>query len=74
MSRFDTFGKIFVAIGIIFLLIGGALQLSKHIPFLGKLPGDILIEKRNFTLYIPVTTSILLSLILTLIFYLFTKR
>lgn len=40
---------------------------------LGKLPGDILIEKENFSVYFPLTTSILISLILSLLFWLFRK-
>jgi Na+-driven multidrug efflux pump len=39
----------------------------------GRLPGDIVIERENFTLYLPITTSILVSLVLTLIFWLFSR-
>jgi len=43
------------------------------IPWIGKLPGDILIKKEKFTFYFPLTTSILISIILTLLFTLFRK-
>jgi hypothetical protein len=69
----ESFGKIFILVGTLFLLIGGALLLFKHIPFFGKLPGDFLIQKKNFTFYFPLTTSILLSLFLTLIWYMFKR-
>ncbi|HEX9652859.1 MAG TPA: DUF2905 domain-containing protein [bacterium] len=74
MSQFDSFGKLFLVLGFAFLIIGAALLLSRHIPFLGKLPGDILIQKKAFAFYFPLATSILLSLIVTLILYLFSKR
>ncbi len=44
------------------------------IPYLGKLPGDILIQKKNFTFYFPLATSILISIILSLIFWLWPRR
>jgi hypothetical protein len=40
---------------------------------LGRLPGDIVIERENFTLYLPITTSILVSLLLSLLFWLFSR-
>jgi hypothetical protein len=60
-------------IGIILVAIGAVLYFIKGIPFLGKLPGDILIQKKNFTFYFPLATSLLFSLVLTLLFYLFRK-
>ncbi len=55
-----------------FALIGPGviLLLSDKIPFPGKLPGDIVVEKRNFTFYFPIATSILISIILSIVFYL----
>lgn len=59
----------FLAAGLIFIL------LSKADPnFFSRLPGDILIRKKNFTFYFPLTTSIILSVILSLIFFLFSKK
>lgn len=66
--------KTLVTIGLILLLIGGLLWLSasplKSFP-IGRLPGDILIQKENFTLYFPFTTGILLSLVLSTFIWLF---
>lgn len=62
-------GKILIVIGALILIIGVVLTFYGKIPFLGKLPGDIKIERENFTFYFPIVTSILLSIILSLIFY-----
>lgn len=70
---FDLFGKFFILFGIIFILFGLFLSFFEKIPFLGKLPGDILIKKENFVFYFPITSSLLLSLILTLIFWLIQR-
>ncbi len=58
--------------GIVLVLAGLLWPWLKQIP-LGRLPGDIVIEKENFRFYFPVTTSILVSLVLSLLFYLFKK-
>ncbi len=55
------------------LLIGVIFYFFDKIPLLGKLPGDILIKKKNFTFYFPLATSILLSLFLSLILFLIYK-
>ena len=59
-------GAILISVGIIFLL-------GSKIMGLGKLPGDIYIKKENFTFYFPIVTCLIISLVLTLIFYLFRK-
>ena len=56
------------------LLIGGALlYFGGHFGFLGKLPGDIRIERGNFRFYFPIATSILISLVLSLLLYLLSR-
>jgi hypothetical protein len=69
-------GKFLVMSGILIAAIGGLLLLFRNagIPFLGKLPGDIVIQKKHFTVYFPIATSIVLSIILTLIFYFFSRK
>ncbi|UCH82268.1 MAG: DUF2905 domain-containing protein [Nitrospiraceae bacterium] len=69
-------GKFLIVFGIIIALVGILLLIFRNtgLPFLGKLPGDIVIQKKNFTLYFPVATSVLLSIILTLIFYFLGKK
>lgn len=61
------FSKLFILLGIIFLLVGFFMQ------FIGKLPGDIVIKKGNTTFYFPIVTSIVISVILSLIFYVIGK-
>ncbi|WP_353684964.1 DUF2905 domain-containing protein [Thermodesulfovibrio sp. 3907-1M] len=70
----NEIGKFLILVGIITAVIGLILMLAGKIPFIGRLPGDIVIEKRNFVFYFPLGTSILLSIILSLIFYLLSKR
>ncbi|HUO77090.1 MAG TPA: DUF2905 domain-containing protein [Thermodesulfovibrionales bacterium] len=67
-------GKFLIITGIIIAAVGALLLLSGKIPWLGKLPGDIVIERKNFTFYFPLATSILLSIIITFIFWLLGRR
>ena len=66
--------KLFVIFGIVFIVIGFALQFFGKIPGLGRLPGDIYIRKGSFTFYFPVVTSLLVSLVLSLIINLFWRK
>ena len=68
--------KFLIVFGIILVLVGAILLLLKNsgIPFLGRLPGDIVIQKKNFTFYFPFTTGILLSIILSIIFYFLGRK
>lgn len=70
----QAIGKTLIIFGIILIGMGVLLTFINKIPFLGKLPGDIYIQKKNFTFYFPVATSILLSLILSIIFWLWSRR
>lgn len=62
-------GKILITIGIVLVIAGLVIHFAGKIPFLGKLPGDIRIERENFKFYFPIATSILISILLTLLFY-----
>ncbi|MCK9424606.1 MAG: DUF2905 domain-containing protein [Ignavibacteriaceae bacterium] len=66
-------GKMLILFGGIIVFVGILLLSFGKIPFLGKLPGDIIIQKKNFTFYFPIVTSILLSLLISLLLYLFKK-
>lgn len=70
----NEIGKFLIILGAVIIVLGALLTFAGKIPFIGKLPGDIVIQKRNFVLYFPLGTSILLSIILSLIFYLLSKR
>lgn len=65
--NFAGLGKIFLILGGVFIVIGLLFLFSQHIPFLGKLPGDIFIKKDNFSFYFPVVTFLILSILLTVI-------
>jgi hypothetical protein len=69
-------GKMLITVGVIFLVIGALLLFSDRLPFLriGRLPGDVVYRRGNFTFYFPVVTSILISLFLTLLFWIFGRR
>ena len=67
MSGFEGIGRTIVIVGIILVVMGLILSFGVRIPFLGKLPGDILIKKDGFSFYFPVVTLLLLSVVLTLI-------
>jgi hypothetical protein len=73
MNPLPEFGKMLLILGILFVVIGLFLMLGPKIPLLGKLPGDFMVRRGNFTLYFPLATSILLSIVLTLIFLIFRK-
>ena len=66
--------KTLIIFGVILVGVGLLLTFFNKIPYLGKLPGDILIQKKNFTFYFPLATSILISIVLSLIFWLWSRR
>ena len=69
----NTYGRFFLILGAVLFTIGLFLMVAPKIPWLGRLPGDILIRKKNFTFYFPLATSIILSIILTVLINLFRK-
>jgi hypothetical protein len=70
----NEMAKFLMVIGGVLIVAGGVLFLLGKIPGVGRLPGDIYIKKENFTLYFPVATSLLLSVIVSLILYFFNRR
>ena len=69
-----SIGKVLIFAGIALILIGALVTFSGKMPWLGKLPGDISIQKNGFSLYFPITTSIIISVVLSLILILIRKR
>jgi hypothetical protein len=67
-------GKFLIIFGIVAILIGGFFLLFGKIPWIGRLPGDIFIQRRNFTFYFPLATSIILSIVLTLILWILGRK
>ncbi|OPX98438.1 MAG: hypothetical protein A4E60_03059 [Syntrophorhabdus sp. PtaB.Bin047] len=68
-----SMGKMLIILGVILIVIGLVFTYGPKIPWLGKLPGDISIRKDNFSFYFPITTSIVISIILTILFSIFRK-
>ena len=66
-------GKLLIFSGVILILIGLFLTVMPHIPLIGRLPGDIIIRKKNFQFYFPIVTCIIISLVLTFLLNLFRK-
>lgn len=66
-------GKLLILIGFIFIIAGLFIHFTGRIPLPGKLPGDLVFEKNNTRIYIPITSCILFSLILSLVFFLVSK-
>jgi hypothetical protein len=71
---FDSLAKMLILFGVVLALVGGLLLLVGKVPFLGHLPGDIVIRRQNWSFYFPLTTSIVISILLTLLFGLFGRR
>jgi len=70
----QSVGKMLLVAGSAFVLLGLLLMFLPKIPLLGKLPGDIRIEREGFSFYFPVTTCILLSVIFSLLLHIFQKK
>jgi hypothetical protein len=70
----DSLARMLILFGLVIAAIGGLLLLVGKVPFLGRLPGDIYIQRKNFSFYFPLATSILVSILLTLLFSLFRRR
>ena len=68
-----SLGKSLIVVGLIIAAAGVVLTLAGRIPWLGRLPGDIYVKKENFTFYFPLATSIIISIVLSLIFWLFRR-
>ena len=69
-----NFAKIMILSGALLIITGVVFYFFGKYIHLGRLPGDILIKKENFTLYLPITTCLILSLILSLLLYLWNQK
>jgi hypothetical protein len=65
----SALGRILIITGAAIIILGVALLFLDKVPFIGRLPGDIVIKRKNLTLYFPLGTSILISLLLTAIIF-----
>ncbi|MCX5697363.1 MAG: DUF2905 domain-containing protein [Candidatus Omnitrophica bacterium] len=67
-------GKAVIIFGIVLIGIGVLLMFIDKVPFLGRLPGDIYVQRKNFTFYFPLVTSVIISIILSVILWLWARR
>ena len=67
------FGKLLIVAGVVLIAVGLLFQLGARLPWLGRLPGDILVRREGFSFYFPLTTCILISVALTLLLWLLRR-
>lgn len=67
-------GRVLIVVGVLLALVGVALVLLGRFPWAGRLPGDIVVRRGNWTFYFPIVTSLLLSLLLTVVLWLIGRR
>ena len=66
-------GKMLIVLGVVVILIGLGFLFADKIPWLGRLPGDIYVKRENFSFYFPLGTCVLISIILSVLFWLFRR-
>lgn len=69
----QNFGQPLIIFGFVLVIVGLLLSVGDKIPLLGKLPGDIYIDRENFKFYFPLTTSLFISLVLMLVVNIFRR-
>lgn len=74
MANFSSFGKFLMTFGVVMFVVGLSIAFLGRYINLGRLPGDILIKKGNFTFFFPIVTSIILSIVLTVVLNLLLRR
>lgn len=71
-------GKLLIGLGVCLVVVGALLLLGGaaggRVPLPGRLPGDLFVQRGNWSFYFPLTTSILLSVVLTLVLMLLSRR
>ncbi|HEX7593336.1 MAG TPA: DUF2905 domain-containing protein [Anaerolineae bacterium] len=63
----EEIGKGLILFGVLLAMVGGVILLVGKVPWLGRLPGDIVIQRENFSCFLPLATSLVLSLVLTVL-------
>jgi len=74
MIELSSIGRTLITLGLFLVLLGGFFILLGHLPFLARLPGDIAIQRRGVNIYIPLASSLAVSIILTIIVNLLLRR
>jgi len=74
MIGLNLLAKASIVFGLILIILGTFLTLGGKIPWLGRLPGDIYIHRKGFSFYFPITTCILISIIISFVIWLVSKK
>lgn len=77
MADLSGLGRVIIGIGLVLVVVGLLIVLASRLPFLdhlGRLPGDLILRRGNATIYIPIVTSILVSVLVTLILAVIFRR
>lgn len=74
MFDVNSIGKTLLACGIVLAVIGLVFMFGSRLSWFGRLPGDIYIQKKNASFYFPITTSILISVILSVLLFLLKRK
>ena len=67
-------GRLLILFGVVSIVVGLVLLIAPRIPWLGHLPGDVVVQRERFTLYVPIVTSLVVSIVLTILLNLFFRR
>ena len=67
-------GRMLIVLGGVAVLAGIVLMLAPHVPWLGRLPGDVFISRGRFTVYFPIVTCLVVSVVVTLVMNLFFRN
>lgn len=67
-------GRMLVVLGLVIAAVGLVILLAGRVPWIGRLPGDIHVQRDTWSFYFPLTTSIVVSIVLSLLLYLFGRR
>lgn len=74
MDGLQPLGRSLVVLGIVIAAIGAVLIVGPRIPYLGRLPGDLRIERDGFTLYIPLASMLIVSIVASVVLGLLSRR
>jgi len=72
-ENFEIFGRTLIGLGLLLILVGTVILYGDRIPLIGKLPGDIYIQKENVSFYFPIATSLVVSLVISLFLWFLRK-
>lgn len=70
----EDLGKVLIGFGLLIVILGVVMLVVGRVPWLGRLPGDIYIRRGDWTFYFPLATSLIVSVLLTLIFWVLNRR